>query len=42
MEPSVMSPVLNQMGLDEALSYLHSLGVDSLENAAAAIPARFT
>ena len=31
MELSVMSPVLNQMGLDEALGYLHSLGVDSLE-----------
>ena len=31
MELSVMSPVLNQMRLDEAIEYLSSLGVDSLE-----------
>ena len=31
MELSVMSPVLNQMDLEEALAYLSSLGVDSLE-----------
>ena len=31
MELSVMSPVLNQMKLEEALKYLSGLGVDSLE-----------
>ena len=31
MELSVMSPVLNQMKLEEALQYLNSLSVDSLE-----------
>lgn len=31
MELSVMSPVLNSMGLEEALQYLSSLGVDSIE-----------
>ena len=31
MELSVMSPVLNQMNLEEALKYLSGLGVDSLE-----------
>lgn len=40
MELSVMSPVLNQMGLDEALGYLHSLGVDSLEIGAGGYPGK--
>lgn len=31
MELAVMSPVLNQMGLEKALRYLSSLGVDSVE-----------
>ena len=31
MELSVMSPVLNQMTMEEALEYLNRLGVDSLE-----------
>ena len=30
MELSVMSPVLNQMGLEESLAYLSCLGVDIL------------
>lgn len=30
MELSVMSPVLNQMSLEEALAYSSSLGADSL------------
>ncbi len=38
MELSVMSPVLNQMGLEEALAYLHSLGVDSMEIGAGGYP----
>ena len=33
-----MSPVLNQMGLEEALAYLHSLGVDSMEIGAGGYP----
>lgn len=40
MELSVMSPVLNQMGLDEALGYLHSLGIDSLEIGAGGYPGK--
>ena len=40
MELSVMSPVLNQMGLEEALAYLHSLGVDSLEIGAGGYPGK--
>ena len=31
MELSVMSPVLNSMGLEEAIKYLSELGVDSME-----------
>ncbi|MBQ7901583.1 MAG: sugar phosphate isomerase/epimerase [Clostridia bacterium] len=31
MELSVMSPVLNNMGLEEAVKYLSELGVDSME-----------
>ena len=38
MELSVMSPVLNQMDLDESLAYLHSLGVDSMEIGAGGYP----
>ena len=38
MELSVMSPVLNQMNLDDALAYLSSLGVDSLELGAGGYP----
>ena len=38
MELSVMSPVLNQMGLEESLAYLHSLGVDSMEIGAGGYP----
>lgn len=38
MELSVMSPVLNQMNLEESLSYLHSLGVDSMEIGAGGYP----
>lgn len=33
-----MSPVLNQMGLEESLAYLHSLGVDSMEIGAGGYP----
>ena len=40
MELSVMSPVLNQMNLDEALGYLKSLGVDSLELGAGGYPGK--
>ena len=40
MELSVMSPVLNQMDLEEALSYLHSLGVASLEIGAGGYPGK--
>ena len=40
MELSVMSPVLNQMGLEEALAYLSSLGVDSLEIGAGGYPCK--
>ena len=40
MELSVMSPVLNQMNLEEALSYLSSLGVDSLEIGAGGYPGK--
>ena len=40
MQLSVMSPVLSQMDLDEALGYLHSLGVDSLELGAGGYPGK--
>ncbi len=40
MELSVMSPVLNDMGLEEALKYLSSLGVDSLEIGAGGYPGK--
>ena len=40
MQLSVMSPVLSQMGLEEALAYLHSLGVDSLELGAGGYPGK--
>jgi len=40
MELSVMSPVLNQMGLEESLAYLHSLGVDSMEIGAGGYPGK--
>ena len=40
MELSVMSPVLNQMGLEEALAYLSNLGVDSLEIGAGGYPGK--
>ena len=40
MELSVMSPVLNQMELDEALGYLHGLGVNSLEIGAGGYPGK--
>ena len=40
MELSVMSPVLNQMGLEEAIAYLSSLGVDSLEIGAGGYPGK--
>ena len=38
MKLSVMSPVLNQMGLEEALAYLSSLGADALEIGAGGYP----
>ena len=38
MELCVMSPVLNQMTLEESLAYLHSLGVDSMEIGAGGYP----
>lgn len=40
MELSVMSPVLNQMGMEEALRYLSGLGVDSLEIGAGGYPGK--
>lgn len=40
MELSVMSPVLNQMGLEDALKYLSGLGVDSLELGAGGYPSK--
>ena len=40
MELSVMSPVLKDLNLDEALGYLHSLGVDSLELGAGGNPGK--
>ncbi len=40
MELSVMSPVLNQMGVEEALKYLSGLGVDSLEIGAGGYPGK--
>ena len=40
MQLSVMSPVLSQMTLDEALGYLHSLGVDALELGAGGYPGK--
>ncbi len=40
MELSVMSPVLAHMPLDEALAYLHSLGVDSIELGAGGYPGK--
>ena len=40
MKLSVMSPVLNQMELEEAIKYLSSLGVDSLEIGAGGYPGK--
>ncbi len=40
MELSVMSPVLAHMPLNEALGYLHSLGVDSIELGAGGYPGK--
>lgn len=40
MNLSVMSPVLNNMGLEDALKYLSSLGVDSLELGAGGYPGK--
>lgn len=40
MNLSVMSPVLNQMGLEEAISYLASLGVDSIEMGVGGYPGK--
>ena len=40
MELSGMSPVLNQMSLEESLAYLSSLGVDSLEIGAGGYPGK--
>jgi len=40
MELSVMSPVLKDLNLDEALGYLHSLGVSSLELGAGGNPGK--
>ena len=40
MELSVMSPVLNRMHLEDALRYLHELGVDSLEIGAGGYPGK--
>lgn len=40
MELSVMSPVLAQMGVEDALHYLHDLGVDSLEIGAGGYPGK--
>ena len=40
MQMSVMSPVLNQMGLEEGLKYLSNLGVHSLEIGAGGYPGK--
>ncbi len=40
MNLCVMSPVLNQMSLEEALAYLSSLGVDSIELGAGGYPGK--
>ena len=40
MKLGVMSPVLNEMGLEDALKYLSSLGVDSLEIGAGGYPGK--
>jgi len=40
MELSVMSPVLNKMGMEDALKYLSSLGVDSIELGAGGYPGK--
>ena len=40
MELCVMSPVLNQMNLEEALAYLSGLGVDSMEIGAGGYPGK--
>ena len=40
MNLSVMSPVLNGMSLEEAIKYLSSLGVDSLELGAGGYPGK--
>lgn len=40
MELSVMSPVLNQMNLEDALKYLSSLSVDSIELGAGGYPGK--
>ena len=40
MNLSVMSPVLSQMGLEEAISYLSSLGVDSVEMGVGGYPGK--
>ena len=40
MKLGVMSPVLNNMGLEEALKYLNSLGVDCLEIGAGGYPGK--
>ncbi len=40
MELSVMSPVLNQMNTEDAIKYLASLGVDSLEIGAGGYPGK--
>ena len=40
MELCVMSPVLNQMGLEEAMAYLSGLGVDSIEIGAGGYPGK--
>ncbi len=40
MELSVMSPVLQNLDLDQSLAYLHSLGVDSLELGAGGYPGK--
>lgn len=40
MKLCVMSPVLNQMSLEEALKYLNSLGVDAVEMGAGGYPGK--
>ncbi len=40
MKLGVMSPVLNEMGLEDALKYLSGLGVDSLEIGAGGYPGK--